>query len=195
MMDMVVEARPGRTLRSSEMERVSTLIDRRALALIQRDPCCMDGSYRSSHALLLRNHPSPEAAIGELFLFRLWLIQHVCHAPVWPAWSSDDRAIALAAAAHGRYLIAQAEGVDVELALEAALPFLLDSRFPLYGRFCTLGRQASDPHGLRAAALALSYQLFEAPTAYIRTHVRWLVEQQFHQLTHAPLVEGENPRP
>lgn len=153
----------------------------------------MDGSYRSGHALLLQNHPSPEAAVGELFLFRLWLIQHVCHAPAWPAWSGDDRAIALAAAAHGRYLIAQTEGIDVELALEAPLPFLVDSRFSLYGRFCSLGRQVSDPHGLQAAALALSYQLFEAPTTRIRTHVRWLVEQQFHQLTQAPLVDGRDP--
>ncbi len=174
---------------------MSILIDRRALALIQRDTCCMDGAYRSHHALLLRNHPSPEAAIGELFLFRLWLIQHVCHAPAWPDWSGDDRSTALAAAAHGRYLIARAEGVDVELALEGALPFLVDGRFSLYKRFCTLGRQPADPHGLQAVALALSYQLFEAPTPGMRTHVRWLVEQQFRQLAHAPAREGQAPSP
>lgn len=174
---------------------MSILIDRRALALIERDTCCMDGSYASSHALLLRHHPSPRAAIGELFLFRLWLIQHVCRAPSWPTWSSQERAIALAAAAHGRYLIARAEGIDVELALEAALPFLMDSRFPLYGRFCTLGRQPSDPHGLQAAALALSYQLFETPGMGVRVHVRWLVERQFHQLASAPLADPGDPPP
>lgn len=169
-----------------DMDMVPTLLDRQALALIQRDTCCMDASYRSHHAMLLRDHPSPKAAIGELFLFRLWLIQHLSHAP-------HDRSIALAAAAHGRYLIAQAEGMDVELALGAALPLLVDSRFTLYGRFCTLGRQSSDPHGLQAAALALSCQLFEAPTVRVRTQVRWLVEQQFHQLAHAAAVDGEDP--
>lgn len=133
-------------------------------------------NYRQHYVQLLRRHPAPAEAIAELGLFRFWLACRACsHA------AGDDDAMPLQWPA-GWPLPRHVAGFDVEYVLGARLNHLLDSRCDLYDRFFLLGRNADDPLGLDAAALALACQLFVDPPMLMRHWLRLDVHAVFEHV-------------
>jgi len=144
-------------------------------------------NYRQHYAPLLRQHRAPPEAIAELCLFRFWLAcrawQHAgrptgaspLHLP--PDWPQPRHAA----------------GFDVEYTLGTWFPHLLESRFDLYDRFFQLGRNASDPLGLDAAALALSCQLFVDPSLQMRQWLQTDVQALFDHLLRACAATARHP--
>ena len=142
-------------------------------------------NYRHHYAELLRIAASPPQAIAELCLFRFWLAcraHHLAHAghidaptpmppPDWP-------------------LPRDAGGLDIERTLGGELVALLESRMQLYDCFVLLGRNGNDPHGLDAAALALSCQLFVQPPPAARAGLQTETRQLFARL-HAACAATE----
>jgi hypothetical protein len=83
------------------------------------------------------------------------------------------------------------EGVDIEAALGDRIATLLESRFDLYDRFFTLGRNASDPLGLKAVSLALACQLFEEPPPVVLAYLRAKTLEQFITVCRAYASRGK----
>ncbi|HBK46330.1 MAG TPA: hypothetical protein DDZ67_07820, partial [Xanthomonadaceae bacterium] len=79
----------------------------------------------------------------------------------------------------------RAGGYDIEFELGSGIGQLVESRFDLYDRFFTLGRNADDPLGLNAAALALSCQLFVQTPPAVLARLQAETGQLFAALTRA----------
>ncbi|MGB3394323.1 MAG: hypothetical protein WBA56_12995, partial [Stenotrophomonas sp.] len=87
-----------------------------------------------------------------------------------------------------------ASGFDVERMLGSGLVPLLESRLQLYDHFALLGRNAADPQGLGAAALALSCQLFVQPPPIARAYLQAETRQLFTRM-HAACTTTTPPTP
>lgn len=141
--------------------------------------------YRCHYAEVLRLHPSPPVAIAELCLFRFWLACRVHRHAAAPDGIDADTGGARLRPPRGWPLPLQAGGHDIEFELGSRIEQLVESRFDLYDRFFTLGRNADDPLGLDAASLALSYQLFVQTPPAILARLQVQTQQLFAALSHA----------
>lgn len=148
--------------------------------------------YRKNYADILKLHRDPNIAVSELFLFRFWLSEHTCR--LCPRYQANDEEALSAPAVStvpppGWRAPADVEGVDIEAALGDGIATLLESRFDLYDRFFTLGRNASDPLGLKAVSLALACQLFEEPPPAILAYLTAKTREQFIAISRACTAE------
>lgn len=134
--------------------------------------------YTDEYADVLTYVHHRDICLAELRLFHFWI--HVCahqHAtcvesPVWPIPSK---------------FIPPRDVDDIPIAMTLGRPLdqLLKTRFELYTRFFLDGRQADDPLGLRAAALALACQLCVHPPQTLRQRLERDAVHRFFRATHA----------
>ncbi|MCL7713085.1 hypothetical protein [Stenotrophomonas mori] len=137
--------------------------------------------YRRHYAALLRQHPAPPDAIAELCLFRFWL---ACRAHLH-AHGAETARLSPRRLPADWPLPRQVAGFDIAYRLGAWFEHLLESRLDLYDRFFLHGRQADDPLGLDAAALALTCQLFVQPPAPLRAALQAEARTLFARLAAA----------
>ncbi|KAF1722986.1 hypothetical protein [Pseudoxanthomonas wuyuanensis] len=153
-------------------------------------------AYRQNYAEILQQHRDPGVAVAELFLFRFWLSAHTCQLCAHRR-AADQKALSAPAVATvpppGWRAPKTVEGVDVEAALGAGIATLLESRFDLYDRFFALGRNTSDPLGLKAVSLALACQLFEQPPPAVLAYLTAKAREQFIAVSGACQADDDDP--
>lgn len=141
--------------------------------------------YRCHYAEVLRLHPSPPVAIAELCLFHFWLACRAHRHATAPDGIEAGTAGAPLQPPRGWPLPLRASGYDIEFELGSWIEQLVESRFDLYDRFFTLGRNTDDPLGLDAASLALSCQLFVQTPPAVLARLQAQTRQLFAALSRA----------
>lgn len=166
---------------------------------LSRRSAAVEASYRRVHyreiyADVLKRHRDSGAAVSELFLFRFWLSQYA-HRLCGHGEPSEEALSAQAVSTvppPGWRAPERVDGVDIEAALGGGIDALLESRFDLYDRFFILGRNASDPRGLKAVSLALACQLFEEPSPSVLACLTSKAREQFADISRICVPDDED---